>query len=93
MQELKIVSSPMVVLGIGTGRCGTQGLMTFLNLQKINTLHESVLLPWVFDPASLNSLLAKLSKTSTIDYPNVGEVNFSLLNYVEPLLKSNSAER
>jgi hypothetical protein len=92
MQELKIASSPMVVLGIGTGRCGTQGLMTFLNLQKINTLHESVLLPWVFDSASLNSLLAKLSQTSTIDYPNVGEVNFSLLNYIEPLLKSNSAE-
>jgi len=77
----------MIVLGVGTGRCGTQALMTFLNLQKINTLHESVLLPWVFDLVSLNSLLAKLSKTSTVDYPDLGEVNFSLLNYVEPLLK------
>jgi hypothetical protein len=82
----------MIVLGIGTGRCGTQALMTFLNLQKVNTLHESVLLPWVFDSQSLNSLLTKLGKTSTIDYPNVGEVNFSLLNYIEPLLKSISAE-
>jgi hypothetical protein len=82
----------MIVLGIGTGRCGTQGLMTFLNLQQVNTLHESVLLPWVFDPVSLNSLLVKLSKISTIDYPNVGEVNFSLLNYIEPLLKSINAE-
>ncbi len=92
MQELKIASSPMIVFGIGTGRCGTQALMTFLNLQKINTLHESVLLPWGFDSVSLNSLLAKLGKTSTIDYPNVGEVNFSLLNYIEPLLKSINAE-
>lgn len=82
----------MIVLGIGTGRCGTQGLMTFLNLQKVNTLHESVLLPWGFDLVSLNLLLAKLGKTSTIDYPNVGEVNFSLLNYIEPLLKSINAE-
>ncbi|MFM7458174.1 MAG: hypothetical protein ACKO3R_05890 [bacterium] len=77
----------MIVLGIGTGRCGTQALMTFLNLQKVNTLHESVLLPWTFDLVSLNSLLAKLRKASTIDYPDVGEVNFSLLNYIEPLLK------
>jgi hypothetical protein len=78
----------MIVLGIGTGRCGTQALMTFLNLQKINTLHESVLLPWDFDLVSLNSLLAKLTKESTVDYPDVGDVNFSLLNYIEPLLKS-----
>ena len=82
----------MIVLGIGTGRCGTQSLMTFLNLQKVNTFHESILLPWAFDPVSLNSLLVKLSKTSTIDYPNVGEVNFSLLNYIEPLLKSIKIE-
>jgi hypothetical protein len=82
----------MIVLGIGTGRCGTQALMTFLNLQKINTLHESLLLPWVFDLVSLNSLLVKLSKTSTVDYPHVGEVNFSLLNYIEPLLESIKAE-
>jgi hypothetical protein len=82
----------MIVLGIGTGRCGTQALMTFLNLQKINTLHESILLPWVFDSASLKSLLVKLSKTSTFDYPDVGEVNFSLLNYIEPLLKSLNTE-
>ncbi len=82
----------MIVLGIGTGRCGTQALMTFLNLQKINTLHESILLPWDFDLVSLNSLLVKLSKTSTIDYPDVGDVNFSLLNYIEPLLKSVCGE-
>ena len=78
----------MIVFGIGTGRCGTQALMTFLNLQKINTLHESVLLPWDFDSVSLNLLLAKLTKKSTVDYPDVGDVNFSLLNYIEPLLKS-----
>jgi hypothetical protein len=82
----------MIVLGIGTGRCGTQALMTLLNLQKINTLHESILLPWDFDLVSLNSLLVKLSKTSTIDYPDVGDVNFSLLNYIEPLLKSLNTE-
>jgi hypothetical protein len=78
----------MIVFGIGTGRCGTQALMTFLNLQKLNTLHESILLPWDFDSVSLNSLLAKLAKESTVDYPDVGDVNFSLLNYIEPLLKS-----
>jgi hypothetical protein len=82
----------MIVLGIGTGRCGTQALMTFLNLQKINTLHESILLPWDFDSVSLNSLLAKLTKESTVDYPDVGDVNFSLLNYIEPLLKSVCGE-
>jgi hypothetical protein len=82
----------MIVLGIGTGRCGTQALMTFLNLQKINTLHESILLPWFFDSASLNSLLVKLNKESTVDYPDVGDVNFSLLNYIEPLLNSVSSD-
>ena len=87
-QKLKIGNGPMIVLGIGTGRCGTQSLMTFLNLQKINTFHESVLLPWVFDSVSLNFLLTKLTKVSTVDYPDVGDVNFSLLNYIEPLLKN-----
>jgi hypothetical protein len=82
----------MTVLGIGTGRCGTQALMTFLNLQKINTLHESILLPWDFDSVSLNSLLAKLAKESTVDYPDVGDVNFSLLNCIKPLLKSVCGE-
>ena len=91
-QKLKIGNGPMIVLGIGTGRCGTQSLMTFLNLQKINTFHESVLLPWVFDSVSLNFLLTKLTKVSTVDYPDVGDVNFSLLNYIEPLLKNIFAE-
>lgn len=77
----------MIILGIGTGRCGTQALATFLNLQKISVQHEGSILPWAFDTDHLKILQTNLSKLSTVDYPDVGDINFSLLNYIEPLIQ------
>ncbi len=83
----------MFVLGIGTGRCGTQTLSTFLGLQKINTRHESLLMPWEFNQQQADALIKHLKDAVTIDYPDVAEVNFSLLNYSEYLLKHLSPLR
>lgn len=77
----------MFVLGIGTGRCGTQTLATFLGLQKINTRHESLIMPWEFNQQKADNLIKHLQDAVSIDYPNVAEVNFSLLNYLEYLLE------
>jgi len=76
-----------LIFGIGTGRCGTQALATFLNLQKINALHERLLMPWDFDLSKLTELTDIMLKDSTSDYPIVAEVNFSLLNYVRTLMQ------
>ncbi|NQY79609.1 MAG: hypothetical protein HRT47_04785 [Candidatus Caenarcaniphilales bacterium] len=83
----------MFVLGIGTGRCGTQTLSTFLGLQKINTRHESLLMPWDFDQHQADNLIKHLQDGVTIDYPDVGEINFSLVNYCEYLLENLSSLR
>ena len=79
--------SMKLVFGIGTGRCGTQALTSFLNLQKINARHESLLMPWNFDSLKLTELINSMLKDATSDYPIVAEVNFSLLNYVEAIMQ------
>ena len=77
----------MFVIGIGTGRCGTQTLATYLGLQKINTRHESLILDWDFNRNQADDFINHLSNAVTIDYPDVAEVNFSLLNYIEYFLE------
>ena len=76
----------MFVIGVGTGRCGTQTLSTYLGLQKINTRHESLILPWDFNERQAERFLKHLQDAVTIDYPDIAEVNFSLLNYIEYLI-------
>ncbi len=41
---------PYIIIGLGTGRCGTMTLATHLSMQKgVVVTHEDCRMPWVFD--------------------------------------------
>ncbi len=75
-----------LVVGLGTGRCGTVSLSKTLALQKDSRFtHESKpLLPWIF---SKKDILKKLEQVMSYDNHLVGDIAFYYLPYVEFILK------
>ena len=91
-----------LVIGCGTGRCGTVSLVKFLNSQRgISMLHEGVpgseqqthhLIPWYDGEAQLWAWLATLEETSGAARW-YGDVCFSFLPYLPAIFKRHPAAR
>jgi hypothetical protein len=78
-----------IVIGLGTGRCGTQSLATFLGQQPYaGVTHESLRLPWIADAKRFDSafrlLLARPGKV-------IGDVASYWLPYAPMLAGAVSA--
>ena len=79
--------SKRLIIGLGTGRCGTWSLTKFLGAQpNTNSNHELRFLPWEFDAelgkANVDFLLNKNEEVAV-------DVGFYWLNYVDWLAKQN----
>ncbi len=81
-----------IVVGLGTGRCGTMSLAYLLNWQENSEVcHEksSYLIPWKDGEKKIDEFLhwaSELTKQKRL----VGDVAFYYLNYIEYLLSLNS---
>ncbi len=93
--------SKRVVIGCGTGRCGTVSLVKFLNAQPgISMLHEGVrderrthhLVPWYGGEAQLWSWLAELDAMSG-DAGWYGDVGFYFLPYLPAIFERYPTSR
>lgn len=73
-----------LVIGLGTGRCGTWSLAKFLGKQEGASIkHEASFLPWDYYPRGHKSVVGELMR---LDGGLVGDVGFYWLNYVCPTL-------
>lgn len=77
-----------VVIGLGSGRCGTASLARLLNLQpNASVTHEACPLPWEFCRDIWDWNMRKLnSGKPPWDKEVVGDVGYYWVNYVERLL-------
>lgn len=84
-----------LVIGCGTGRCGTVSLTKFLDgLGDVSMIHEGVttqhgphhLVPWYHGQAQLWSWLGELEKMSG-DTPWYGDVGFYFLPYLPDIFE------
>lgn len=76
-----------VIIGLGTGRCGTVSLSRLLNLQeKSKFSHELQRLPWVIDKERFNKLYQRINLK---EFNFVGDVSFYNLPYINLFLKKN----
>ena len=77
-----------VILGVGTGRCGTMSLSNLLNLQKnsnfTHELDQKDRLPWEINLDKFNHYLESII---TREKSFVGDVSFYLLPYVHFVLE------
>lgn len=74
-----------IIIGLGTGRCGSVSLTTLLNLQKdFNITHEVSPAQWEFSNHILNHLLNILNNRKELI---VGDVAYYHLNYSEKILE------
>lgn len=70
-----------VILGIGTGRCGTMSLAKLLNHQNYTTVkHEWELMPWNINPKAFTK---KSKMIENVNNKYVGEVAYYLLPYLK----------
>jgi len=73
-----------IIIGLGTGRCGTVTLAHLLNKQpNFSVTHEFNPTFWEFDYGSLIFLLNKLEKRTQ---NNIGDIAYYHLNYCEHIL-------
>ncbi len=74
-----------VVIGLGSGRCGTMSLGSLLNLQ-INSLvtHEGLPMPWNREPDVHEEMFNRLFAR---DAAIMGDSGYYWINYVEDLLR------
>ena len=76
-----------IIMGLGTGRCGTMSLAAILDAQfQYNISHEMYWrLPWI----PIRNYLDMVMKCIVTQYPGVviGDVGFYYLNYVEMILE------
>jgi len=74
-----------IVIGLGTGRCGTLSLAKLLNLQeKSNVTHEAKpLIPW--DKRQVEGYKYHIEKFKTDNKSLVGDVAFYWLPYIDDL--------
>lgn len=73
-----------MIIGLGSGRCGTASLATLLNEQvNAEVTHEGCPLPWDFDSEIWKFISNNLfSRKADV----VGDVGYYWINYVERLL-------
>lgn len=76
-----------IVIGLGTGRCGTVSLAKLLSLQiDTNATHENILLPWKQDIKKFDVAWRALRNRGFF-YQYTCDVAFYWLPYVEMMLK------
>lgn len=77
-----------VVIGLGSGRCGTRSLAELLNLQPDSLVtHEALPMPWNRKPDVTSLMIGKLlERTTNI----IGDIGYYWINYVEDLLSARS---
>lgn len=75
-----------VVIGLGSGRCGTRSLAELLNLQPDSFVsHEALPMPWNRHPDVTSLMIGRLlERTASI----TGDVGYYWINYVEDLLSA-----
>jgi len=74
-----------VIIGLGTGRCGTTSLYVLLNKQGIKMYHEMDRIKWEGDTQKvLDNIFRLVTDETTI----TGDVGFYYLNYVEDIIKT-----
>ncbi len=76
-----------IVIGLGTGRCGSVSLQRMLNqLESSFVTHEGFMLPWYGDPnEAIQKMRVFLQETDKLV---VGDVGFYWLPYVDPMISS-----
>jgi len=80
-----ILSNKNIIIGLGTGRCGSVSLASLLNLQKdFNITHEICPSSWEFCQISLDYLLSIFNnKKENI----IGDCAYYHINYSEKILE------
>ena len=83
------MDKPQIIIGLGTGRCGTVSLSHLLNSQKSSQFtHEAnPRLPWEQNMNLFDKFMTGLEET---DKDFVGDVSFYHLPYVEQMIMRNS---
>lgn len=72
-----------LIIGLGTGRCGTVSFCDLLKLQNIDATHEHKLLPWEFNKDCIDVLLSSIiNRNKDI----VSDIAFYYLPYVPYIL-------
>ena len=73
-----------IIIGLGSGRCGTMSLQHLLNSQPDSSFtHESLPMPWNRNPDVHEMMFNKLFRRNE-DY--IGDVGYYWLNYVDDML-------
>lgn len=77
----------MIIIGLGTGRCGTLSLSKLLSLQGCVVTHEVKPLPrW--DLSNLDKIMDRIRQYEINDNEYCGDVCSGYLNYVEPIYEA-----
>ena len=78
-----------LIIGLGSGRCGTASLAHLLNLQEgASVTHEFCTLPWEFDEEIWVWNMGRLLFGKwPYDTDIIGDVGFYWINYIERLLE------
>lgn len=71
-----------LIIGLGTGRCGTVTLQKILNQYNADVTHEHRQMPWQFNR---NALLNNFNSLGKRFQPIVGDVGFWWINYVDAI--------
>ena len=84
-----------LVIGLGSGRCGTLSLAKLLNLQEGSSVtHEFCPLPWEFDEEIWTVMMGRLfSGKHPYNTEIIGDVGFYWINYIERLLDLQSTTK
>lgn len=82
---MKSKKNRQLILGIGTGRCGTVSLFKILNIQKDSrATHESEpILPWKFSKKKIDLKIGSILKRKE---KFISDVGFYYLSYIEYIL-------
>jgi len=73
-----------IIIGLGTGRCGSMSLAKLLNQQEnFIARHESIISPWNFSEIHYQNNIKSLLDTNS---ENVAEIAFYLLPYTTKIL-------
>ena len=82
------MDSKRLIIGLGTGRCGTTTIKDLLTIQdRTVALHEHLVLPWEIN---LNKLYQCLEILAKIDSPVVAGIAFYYLPYLDNIRRSLS---
>jgi len=77
-----------IVIGYGTGRCGTKSLATFLTKQGYNVTHEGVALGWYQALTDTEATIRDFVSQKGV----IGDVGFYWINYLDLILRKYPAK-